>query len=56
MDVLVSPIRTYGKRECTQQLADLQGYLDEAPFKRVRQLLDQLQTLTVPERRHVRHA
>ena len=39
-----------------QRLADLQGHLDEAPFKRMRQLLDQFQTLAVPERRHVRHA
>ena len=39
-----------------QRLADLQGHLDEEPFEGVCQLLDQLQTLAVPECHHVRHA
>ena len=47
---------TYGTQARAQRLADLEGHLDDAPFQRVRQLLDQLQTLTIPERRHVGYA
>jgi hypothetical protein len=45
-----------GRMARLQWLVNLQGYLDEEPFKRVCQLLDQLQTLAVPECHHVCHA
>ena len=42
-------------RADAQGLTHFQRHLDEAPLQRVRQLLDQLQTFTVPERCHVGH-
>src|SRR5215831_14432537 len=44
-----------GGRAWTQRLAHLQGHLDETPFQRVRELLDQRQTFIVPEGCHIRH-
>ena len=44
-----------GERAWTQGLAHLQSHLDETPFQRVRELLDQRQTFTVPERCDISH-
>ena len=45
----------WGSSQTSQRLAHLQSHLDETPLQRVRELLDQRQTFTVPERCDISH-